>query len=177
MRAVKGKVMKTVLAVLLASTGLLAADPAVSDGMSNGKAWNGFGGGDKKIALMLKVVLLVGLSDGFHQARDEVSYGLDDLVSALSPSKPSADRVEAVKKAASEVVPNLLPTGSDLVTMIASLDEFYSDSQNLDIPIPVAARYEKAKLGGQLPTDAAEHLRRLRTLYKVSKELDSLQGK
>lgn len=169
--------MKTVLAVLLASAGLLAGDPAVTDGMSNGRAWNGLGGGDKKVAAMLKFLYVVGLSDGFHQAADEVSYNLDDLVSALAPSKPSADRIEAVKKAASEMIPDLRPAATDLVTVIALLDVFYSDNQNLDIPIPVVARLERSRLQGQLPRDAEEHLGRLRTLYKVSKELDSLQGK
>jgi len=170
--------MKTILLIIAsASATLLAADPAVTDGMSNGRAWNGLGGGDKKMAVMLKFLYVIGLSDGFHQATDEVSYGLDDLVSALSPSKPSADRVEAVKKAASEIIPDLRPAGSELVTVIALLDVFYSDTQNLDIPIPVAARYGKQRLEGKLPKDAEEHLRRLRTLYKVSKELDSLQGK
>src|SRR5260370_34749207 len=93
--------VKTILLILAsASATLRAADPAKSDGMSNGRAWNGLGGGDKKMAVMLKFLYVAGLSDGFQQAREETSISLVGVVSALSSSKPSADRVEKIRKTA-----------------------------------------------------------------------------
>lgn len=157
--------MKKVLGVLVMSASLFAAVPAVSEGMSNGRAWNGFGGGDPKMALMLKFVCLVGLSDGLQQAQGE-------LMVTLFP-KPAPGQEEKV----AEIIPSLRPTGMGFPNMIAALDEFYGDAQNLEVPIPMAARYEKAKLEGRDPKELSEHLRRLRILYKVSKDLDSLQGK
>ena len=61
--------------------------------------------------------------------------------------------------------------------MIVALDEFYSDGDNLDIPISLAARYERAQLEGRSAKEQAESLKRLRTLAKVAKELESLETK
>jgi hypothetical protein len=147
--------MKTILlALTLGCAGLLPADPAITEGMSNGRAWKGLGGGDSKMAVSLRFIYLVGLADGFRKAQGEIA--------------PEEEK-------AREIAPNLLPAGSGFPIMIAALDEFYSDIQNLDIPIPMAARHEKAKLEGRDPKQLAENLKRLRILYKISKELDSLK--
>jgi len=163
----KGNAMKKVLAILVVSARLFAADPAVSDGMSNGKAWNGLGGGDQKMALMLKVLYVVGLADGLQQGKDE-------FVANLSSSPPTTEQKKTLTEAFS-----LVPAGKGVADVIGMLDAFYSDPQNLDIPIPVAARYQRELVfgGGRNPKELAASLSRLRILYKVSKELDSLQGK
>lgn len=149
--------MKTILlAFTLGCGGLIAADAAVTEGMSDGRAWKGLGGADKIAAAELKFIYLVGLADGFRQAQGEIA---------------------PEEKKAREIVANLLPGGSDLATMIAALDEFYADGQNIDIPIPMAARYEKARLEGRDPRQLAESLRRLRILFRISKDLDSLEKK
>jgi hypothetical protein len=107
----------------------------------------------------------VGLSDGFRQAQDEI-------VPVLF-SKPTPGQEEK----AAEIVPSLRPVGKDFPTMIAALDEFYGDVQNLDIPITIAARYERAKLEARAPKQLAETLRKLRIEFRISKELDSLEKK
>lgn len=149
--------MKTILlALTLGCAGLLAADAAVTNGMSNGRAWKGLGGTDDRLAVELKFIYLVGLADGFRQTQGEIT---------------------PQEEAAREITPSLLPTGTDFPTMIAALDGFYGDSQNLDIPIPVAARYERARLEGREAKQLAESLKRLRILSRISKDLDSLQKK
>jgi outer membrane usher protein FimD/PapC len=106
------------------------------------------------MAAWIKFTYLVGLADGFRKAQAEIS--------------PDVEK-------ARETTPNLLPAGSGFPAMIAALDEFYSDSQNLDIPIPMAARHHRAKVEGILDAkQLSESLKRLRILYKMSKELDSL---
>ena len=159
--------MKSLLGVLVISARLFAADPAVTDGMSNGRAWNGLGGGDEKTAFMLKFLYVVGLSDGLHQAKDE-------FVAGLSSSPPTDEQQKTLTEAFS-----LVPAGKGVADVIGMLDAFYGDPQNLDIPIPVAARFQRELVfgGGRNPKELAGSLNRLRTLYKVSKELDSLQGK
>jgi hypothetical protein len=150
--------MKTVLLVLAMASGLLAADAAVTEGLSNGRAWKG-------MAVEVKFVYLVGLSDGLRQAQGE-------LVPALF-SKPTPGQDEK----AAEIIPDLLSAGKGFPTMIAALDEFYGDALNLDIPITIAARFARAKLEGRDPKQLAETLSRLRSGFRISKELDSLQKK
>jgi len=159
--------MKRVLIVLLVSVSLLAGDTAVSDGMSNGRAWNGLGGGNEKMALMLKFMYVVGLADGLQQAKDE-------FVAGLFSSPPSNEQQKTLTEAFS-----LVPAGKGAAEVIVMLDTFYGDPQNLDIPIPVAARYQRELVygGGRPSQELAESLSRLRILYRVSKELDSLQGR
>jgi len=159
--------MTRILSLLLVSVSLLAGDPAVTEGMSNGRAWNGVGGGDQTMALMLKFLYVVGLADGLHQAKDEV-------VAGMFSSPPSTEQQKTFTEAFS-----LVPAGKGVADVIGMLDAFYSDPQNLDIPIPVAARYQRELVfgGGRNPKELAESLSRLRILYKVSKELDSVQGK
>jgi hypothetical protein len=98
------------LLVLLISSRLAAADPAVTEGMSNGRAWTGLGGGDPKTAVMLKFIYLVGLWDGLRQEQGE-------LIPAMCP-KPTPGQDEK----AAAITPTLLPAGKDLVTMIPALD-------------------------------------------------------
>jgi hypothetical protein len=157
--------MKTLLLVAFVSGRLLAADPAVTDGMSNGKAWNGLGGGNPKTAVMLKLLYLLGLSDGYTQSRGE-------LIPQLF-SKPTPGQEEK----GAEIIPDLLPKNGDLTVIIAELDVFYHDSQNIAIPIPVAARYVKGKLQGGDPKELDASLKRLRVLYRLKKEAESLYGK
>ena len=159
------RTMKMLLLGAFVSGGLLAADPAVTDGMSNGKAWNGFGGGNPKTAVMLKVVYILGISDGYMQGRGE-------LIPQLF-SKPTPGQEER----AAEIIPDLLPTNGDLAVFIAELDGFYHDSQNIAIPIPVAARYVKWKLQGGDPKERDASLKRLRVLYRLKNEAESLYGK
>ena len=159
------RTMKTLLFAAFISGRLLAADPAVTDGMSNGRAWNGLGGGNPKSAVMLKVLYLLGLSDGYTQGRGE-------LIPQLF-SKPTPGQEERV----AEIIPDLLPKNGDLTAMIAELDVFYHDSQNLAIPIPAAARYAKGKLQGGDPKELDASLNRLRILYRLKKEAESLYDK
>jgi hypothetical protein len=56
--------------------------------------------------------------------------------------------------------------------MIASLDEFYRHAENLDIPVPAAARYAKAQLEGRDPNQLAASLQRLRLYVQMMKVLD-----
>ena len=134
--------MKIVLlALALLPGGLFAADPAMTDGQSNGRAWTG-------MKTEIKFVYLVGLADGFRQAAGE-------LMTDLFP-KPSP---EAEKKAA-QIVPRLLPAGSDFPNMIVALDDFYRDAENLDIPIASAARYARARIEGRDPKQLTESLHR-----------------
>ncbi len=140
------------------SSSLFAGDPAVTTGMSNGRAWNG-------MPVATRFVYLVGLYDGVRQAQVEI-------VPVLF-SKPTTGQEEK----AAEIIPSVLPIGKGFPDMIAALDRFYTDAQNLDIPVPVAARHEKAMLEGRDRKQLAESLRRLRVLYKMSKDLDALQDK
>jgi hypothetical protein len=156
---------KVLLVLALASGSLFGSDPAVTDGMSNGKAWNGLGGGNAKTAVMLKFLYVTGLADGIKQGREE-------LIPRLFP-KPTAGQEEKV----AELVPNLLPAKADFTDMIAGLDEFYDDSLNLEIPIPIAARYVKARLEKRPTKEVDESLKRLRTLYNMKKQVESMYQK
>ena len=84
--------MKTLLISLtLGCAVLLAADPAVTDGMSpNGRAWNGLGGSDQKLAVGLKFSLSRGvLRTALSQAqsrRPERRISLKESISACFPS-------------------------------------------------------------------------------------------
>jgi hypothetical protein len=146
--------LKTVfLALAVLPAVLLAADPAVTDGLSNGRAWTG-------MAVEIKFIYLVGVADGLRQATGE-----------LMPELSSTPGPEVEKKAA-EIVPALLPSGKTFPAMIASLDEFYRHAENLDIPIPAAARYAKAQLEGRDPKQLAASLQRLRLYVQMMKALD-----
>jgi hypothetical protein len=161
--------MKATVLLIASACSMLAADLAVTDGMSNGRAWKGLGGGDAKMAVMLKFLYVVGLADGLKQGRDELTAGL-----AGAAASSGQKQLKTAQGTAADVIPGLMPTGkNEVAVMIGALDEFYSDSKNLDIPIPVAARTQKAWMEGTLK-DREEHILRLRVLYNVSKELDSL---
>lgn len=163
--------MKSLILVLALGSGcLLAADAAATEGTSNGRAWKGLGGTDNQLALEMKFVYLVGLADGLQQAQGE-------LVPILSGQDAKVADVKVAEDKAAVVIPRLLPIGVDFPTMIAALDQFYGDVQNLDVPIAMAARYERAQLEGHNVEQLEESLRRLRILYKISKELDSLEKK
>jgi hypothetical protein len=149
----------------LISGSLLGDDPAVTDGMSNGMAWNGLGGGNAKTAVMLKLLYLVGLADGYQHGRSELIPNLF--------SEPATGQEQKV----AELIPDLLPAKAGFPEMIAELDGFYGNHLNLEIPIPIAARYIKAKLEGRPAKELGESLKRLRTLYNIQKELKSLNGK
>ena len=151
---------KMVLVLLLTGflSSLFADDPAVTDGFSNGKAWNG-------MAVSIKFVYLVGLADGLRHAQGE-------LVPAMF-AKPTPGQ----EGKAAEVVPSLLPPGKGFPEMIAALDHFYSDAQNLDIPIPMAARYQRGVFEGRNQKELDDSLRKLRALYRISRELDTLEDK
>jgi hypothetical protein len=149
--------MKRILsAAALVPLALFAADPAVTDGMSNGRAWNG-------MKPEIRFVYLVGLSDGVRQATGE-------MMAELSPMPGP----EAEKKAA-EIVPRVLAAGGDFPTMIVALDDFYRDAENIDIPIPTAARYARATIEGRDPKQLAESLRRMRIYIQTLKRLDAPQ--
>jgi hypothetical protein len=161
--------MKRILILIPAMAALAmstyAADPAVTMDMSNGRAWNGLGAGDEKCAISLKFVYLVGLSDGLRQ-------GAGELYTELS-SKPDRQ----VEKYAEEIIPELLGPATFPV-MIANLDEFYKDPENLDLPITHAVRYIRGRLEGKrTPQQLKEGLLRARTLVRMSKELDKLEEK
>jgi hypothetical protein len=58
--------LKTVfLALAVLPAVLLAADPAVTDGLSNGRAWTG-------MAVEIKFIYLLGVADGLRQATGEL---------------------------------------------------------------------------------------------------------
>jgi|ERR1035437_591373 hypothetical protein len=149
--------MKRILSALaFAQLAIFAADPAVTNGMSNGRAWNG-------MKTENRFVYLVGLADGIRQATGE-------LMTELSP-QPGPE----VEKKAAEIVPSALPSGTDFPTMIVALDDFYRDTDNIDIPIPSAARYARAKIEGRDPKQLSESLQRMRTYVLMQKKLDALQ--
>jgi hypothetical protein len=110
-------------------------------------------------------VYLVGLADGLKHAQGE-------LVPALF-AKPTVGQ----ESKAAEIVPSLLPAGKGFPEMIAALDLFYQDGQNLDIPIPMAARHQRAMFEGRDQKQLDDSLRRLRTLYRMSKELDTMRDR
>jgi hypothetical protein len=153
------RILQISLPVLFLAMNIHAADPAMSIGMSNGRAWNGLGGGSEKLAVAMKFLYLTGLADGLHQASG-------DLYTELS-SKP----VEKVAKQVEKIIPGLLGS-TTFVVMIASLDEFYSDPENLDIPITYAARYVRSQTEGRsTPQQLNESLLRTRAVVRMAKDL------
>jgi hypothetical protein len=156
--------LQTALLTASLAISIQAADPAMSVGMSNGRAWNGLGGGDEKTAVMLKFIYLTGLADGLHEASG-------DLYTELS-SKPD----KKAKKQADEIIPQLLGS-MDFPAMINSVDEFYRDPENLDIPITFAARYIRSRTEGKSsPRQLQESLQRTRSYVRIMKQMDQLES-
>jgi hypothetical protein len=159
----KDTYMKSKMALVLLLTGFLSAtliakDSAVTDGFSNGRAWNG-------MAVSIKFVYLVGLADGLLHAQGEL---MTVMFAKPTPGQESK---------AAEVVPSLLPPGKGFPEMIAALDLFYVDARNLDIPIPMAVRHQRAVFEGRDYKQLEESLRKLRILYRMFNELDTLNVK
>lgn len=128
-----------------------AGDPAITDGCSNGRAWNG-------MATPFKFVYLVGLADGLHSGKLELQLAIF--------KEPNSE------EAATAVLPNLLPPGQSLENMIVALDLFYRNPLNLDIPIPAAARhYRYSVVSSADKKELEDRLRTLRMVYKGLKEL------
>ena len=74
---------------------------------------------------------------------------------------------------AAEIVPSVLPPGFDFPPMIVALDDFYRDAANIDIPIPAAARYARARIEGRDARQLSESLLRTRAYVQMLKKLDS----